>query len=137
MEKNLKLLTMVLSLTLFGTMALGCGSSGSGGDKDIASVTNPDSEKETDQETNSAVTIEEQVLFEGNDFKITATGIEDGLFGTDLKLLIENNSSQNITVQARNSNVNGFMVETMMSADVAAGKKANDSLTFETTGLKD
>lgn len=140
MEKNLKLLTMVLCLTLFGTMALGCGSSGSGGDKDITSVTNPDSEKETgetDQETSSAVTIEEQVLFEGNDFKITATGIEDGLFGTDLKLLIENNSSQNITVQARNSNVNGFMVETMMSADVAAGKKANDSLTFETTGLKD
>ena len=93
MKKNLKLLAMVLCLTLFGTMALGCGSSGSGGDKEIASVTNPDSEKETDQETNSAVTIEEQVLFEGNDFKITATGIEDGLFGTDLKLLIENNGN--------------------------------------------
>lgn len=85
----------------------------------------------------SDVTIEEQVLYDANDIKITATGLEDGLFGTELSLLIENNSSQNITVQARNANINGYMVDTMMSADVAAGKKANDSLTFETTSLKE
>ncbi|MGM9942315.1 MAG: hypothetical protein ACI32N_10075 [Bulleidia sp.] len=138
MKKNCKALAMILCLTLSGTMTLGCGSSDSG--KDISGVTNSDSETDTTgnhQETGSAVTIEEQVLYEGNDIRITATGIEDGLFGTDLKLLIENNSDQSITVQARNSNVNGFMVDTLMSADVAADKKANDSLTFETSGLKD
>ena len=63
--------------------------------------------------------------------------MEDGWLGTELKLLLENNSDKSITVQARNANVNGFMVSTMMSVDIAAGKKANDSLTFETSGLKD
>ena len=108
-------------------MALGSGSSDSGENETT----------ENNAEDTSAVTIEEQVLFEGNDIKITATGMEDGLFGTELKLLIENNSSKSVTVQARNTIVNGFMVDTMMSADVAAGKKANDSLTFQTSGLKD
>jgi len=150
MRKKTKLLAVLLCLALFASMALGSGSSDSGEDKEITNVTNPNSEKESDNaqaednattednaEDTSAVTIEEQVLFEGNDIKITATGMEDGLFGTELKLLIENNSSKTVTIQARNSNVNGFMVDTMMSADVAAGKKANDSLTFQTSGLKD
>ena len=69
--------------------------------------------------------------------KITATGLEDGWLGTDLKLLIENNGDTNVTVQARNSSVNGFMVDTMMSEDVVAGKKANTTLTFSTGGLKE
>ena len=149
MKRKFRLLAIMLCLALFATMALASGSSDSGEDKEIANVTSPDSEDKSDNEQeengstesngkdDSAVTIEEQVLFEGNDIKITATGIEDGLFGTELKLLIENNSSKGVIVQARNSNVNGFMVETMMSADVAAGKKINDSLTFETSGLKD
>ena len=150
MRKKTKLLAVLLCLALFASMALGSGSSDSGEDKEITNVTNPNSEKESDNaqaednattednaEDTSAVTIEEQVLFEGNDIKITATGMEDGLFGTELKLLIENNSSKTVTIQARNSNMNGFMVDTMMSADVAAGKKANDSLTFQTSGLKD
>jgi len=150
MRKKTKLLAVLLCLALFASMALGSGSSDSGEDKEITNVTNPNSEKESDNaqaednattednaEDTSAVTIEEQVLFEGNDIKITATGMEDGLFGTELKLLIENNSSKTVTIQARNSNVNGFMVDTMMSADVAAGKKANDSLTFQASGLKD
>ena len=109
MKKNLKLLALVLCLTLFATMALGSGSSDSGEDKEITNVTNPNSENESgdvqvgenettenNAEDTSAVTIEEQVLFEGNDIKITATGMEDGLFGTELKLLIENNSSKSI-----------------------------------------
>jgi hypothetical protein len=57
--------------------------------------------------------------------------------GTELKLLIENDSSQSITVQARNASVNGYMVDTLLSSDVASGKKANDSLTFETSGLNE
>ena len=96
-----------------------------------------DSGKASVKTENTDVSIEEQVLYDANDIKITATGLDDSWYGTELKLLIENNSSQDITVQARNANVNGYMVTTSMSADVAAGKKANDSLTFETTSLKD
>lgn len=96
-----------------------------------------DSGKASTKTENTDVSIEEQILYDANDIKITATGLDDSWYGTELKLLIENNSSQDITVQARNANVNGYMVTTSMSADVAAGKKANDSLTFETTSLKD
>lgn len=134
-------------MTFFGAMSLGSGSS-TGVDKEVSSVSTADasstdtSEAEettsnSSSKSNSAVTVEEQVLYDANDIKITATGLEDGWMGTELKLLIENNSSRSITVQSRNANVNGYMVTTMMSADVASGKKANDSLTFETSGLRD
>ena len=131
-------------------MAAGCGSDNIGEDKQIADVetdsagaeaessaTDAAEDGSTEETTGAAATITEQVLYDENDIKITATGLEDGLFGTELQLLIENNSGQGVTVQARNANVNGYMVSTMMSADVAAGKKANDSLTFETSGLKE
>lgn len=148
-KKTAYLLGILLTLS----MLTGCGSSGSNlQDKEISGVSNPTSGTENQisdaegtensssnegKNQSTKVTIEEQVLYDENDIKITATGMEDSLFGTDLKLLIENNSGKSITVQARNSNVNGYMVDTMMSADVASGKKANDSLTFQTSGLKE
>lgn len=153
--KKLNYFAFALAMTLTLPIMAGCGSSttsASGStDKEISSVSVSGKDTEAEEvasdvsnetpvestASSSAVTIEEQVLYDANDIKITATGIEDGLWGTDLKLLIENDSSTGITVQARNANVNGFMVDTMMSADVAAGKKTNDELTFETSGLKE
>ena len=143
----------LLSILLTASIFTGCGSSTTSmQDKEISGVSNPTSGTENSisdaegtensssnegKNQSTKVTIEEQVLYDENNIKITATGMEDSLFGTDLKLLIENNSGKSITVQARNSNVNGYMVDTMMSADVASGKKANDSLTFQTSGLKE
>lgn len=139
MKKRVKLLAVVLCLLLFATMALGSGSSGSGEDKKISDVSSGASstEETSTENVTTEIAIEEQVLYDENDIKITATGLEDSWLGTELQVLIENNSSQSITIQARNANVNGYMVPTVMSADVAAGKKANDSLTFETSGLKE
>lgn len=148
MKRNLKVVTLGLCLSLLSAMAAGCGSDNIGEDKEISGVesgstdgteasTTDAADESTEEATRAAATITEQVLYDENDIKITATGLEDGLFGTELQLLIENNSGQGVTVQARNANVNGYMVSTMMSADVATGKKANDSLTFETSGLKE
>lgn len=156
MRNKMKWLPVILCLVVFAAMALGSGSSSSSdGDKKISSVTTSsdtdsngsdsakaeekteETKEESKAEETSATTIEEQVLFDANDIKITATGMEDSWAGTKLTLLIENNSAKGITVQARNANVNGYMVDTMMSADVAAGKKSNDGLTFQTSGLKE
>ena len=144
MRKKTKNLAVMIGISLIVSMLSGCSVSNSAmQDKEIAVVENGSSDTNTDvlQETEntsvSEVSIEEQILYDGNDIKITATGMEDSIWGAELKLLIENNSSKTITVQARNCNVNGYMVTTMMSADVASGKKANDSLTFETSGLKE
>lgn len=84
-----------------------------------------------------STTINEVVLVDMADIKITAKELSnDGLFGAELKILIENNSTYDLTVQARNASVNGYMIETMLSADVAAGKKANDELIFSATELE-
>lgn len=45
-------------------------------------------------------------------------------------VLVENNSDESITVQTRESSVNGIMAETMFSCEVGPDKKANDSITF-------
>jgi hypothetical protein len=147
MKKKFNVVAMALCLSVFAAFAMGSGSSGSGVDKDISSVntttsstkeqSTASSEASNDEASLSEITVDEQVLYDENNIKITAKGIEDGWLGTELKLLIENNTDKSITVQARNANVNGYMVDTMMSADVAAGKMTNDSLTFETSGLKE
>ena len=129
--KNFKKLTAVfLCLALFAALALGSGSSDSGNTKEAKK-----DKKETAD--NSSVTVEEQVLYEGNNVKITATGFGEDIFGPELKLSIENNTDQNIVVQTRDASVNGYMVTTLFSVDVAAGKKANESLIFDSASLEE
>ena len=54
-----------------------------------------------------------------------------------LKLLVENNSDQNLTVQSHASSVNGYMITNIMSIDVASGKKVNDTLTLTSSEMED
>lgn len=72
--------------------------------------------------TTTAKETKEQVLIDSNGIKITFKGMDysDGIFGPEVKLLIENNTDKNYTVQVRNFSVNGFMIETSMSTDVNA-----------------
>lgn len=86
----------------------------------------------------NAVTLDETVIYDENDIKITATGFnENGFLGPELNLLIENNSAQNIMVQPDYCLVNGYMMYGLMSADVAVGKKDNDTLGFSRSTLKE
>lgn len=81
--------------------------------------------------------VAEQVLLDKRGIVIKATGLErDGTLGAELKLSIENGSTTDVTIQARNASVNGYMVGTMFSAEVAAGKKANDALVFLASDLE-
>lgn len=86
---------------------------------------------------NAEVTLEEQLLVDEKNIKITAKGLKaDSFYGPEIQLLIENNTDKDLTVQTRASSVNGYMVDASMSAEVAAGKKANDSLTFYSSDLE-
>lgn len=81
--------------------------------------------------------ISETILMDSDGIKITAKSLDkSGWMGPELKLLIENNTAQNLTVQARSVSVNGYMVGSSLSADVAAGKKANDELTLTASDLE-
>ena len=128
-----KALAIVLSLFMLLSLA-GCVELDMDDLKEPATVTPDDKSEEntkTEQPNASKVTIEEVVLVDEAGVKITAKSLNmESLFGPEVKLLIENNSGKNLTFQARSVSVNGYMVDTMMSVDVADGKKANDSLTF-------
>ena len=66
-----------------------------------------------------------QVLLDNQDVKITYNGIVDDWADKEIKILIENKSSRDLCIQVRNFSVNGYMVDTICSADVTAGNKAN------------
>lgn len=80
----------------------------------------------------------EQVLYEKNGIKITLKGLKmDSTFGPKLALLIENTTSTAYTVQVRDFSVNGYMVNTVFSSDVDAGKKNNDSISILSSSLEE
>lgn len=152
MKQSIRIISIVLVLAFFALMALGSGSSNSNKEvKEPSSVSSGGTEaeknslasdkaaastKESAAPKEPAITIEEAVLYDQNDIKITAKSFEPkGLFGPSIKLLIENNSTKSMTVQTRNCSVNGYMIETMLSSDVAAGKKSNDELVFSSSDL--
>ncbi len=128
MKRTLSIL-LVLALTL---SLAACGSS-PGDDLQSPTSVNPgnNSQQPSTNTPAAEATIKETVLLDESGIKITAKSLStDGLFGPELKLLIENNSGKDLTIQGRGVSVNGYMVDTMMSVEVVNGKKANDSLTI-------
>ncbi len=104
---------------------------------DMSQDKNTDGKSDDEEISNKDITIEETVLLDEEGVKITAKSINmDAFFGPEIKVLIENNSGKDLTIQCRNSSVNGFMVGTMFSADVANGKKANEGITLTESDLK-
>lgn len=104
--------------------------------QDSSDVSNQDDTQAPAQNNTQDVTIEESVLLDQAGIKITAKGFsDDSLWDNEIKLLIENTSDVNLTVQVRNFSVNGYMIDPSISADVAVGKKANDSISFSQSDL--
>jgi len=130
MKKRMKLLTSVLCLSIFFTVAQACGSSDSDEGKDIVS-----SENKGDSVT--TVSIEEQVLFEQDGIVVTAKEyVTDRIWGDGIKLLIENNSDKNVTVGCNALIVNNYMISDLFVSGVAAGKKANEVMYLSNTELE-
>ncbi len=99
-------------------------------------------EKQTEQEANSEkdepTSIEETVLLENEGLKVTATGIkEDKFLGSELNLLIENESSDAYELSVDSLCVNDYTTNALFLEDIAAGKKANKSVTLLNDTLKE
>ena len=160
MKKATKLISVLLILALFFAMAIGSGDDKDEKDNSVktpSSVTTEGKPDSNDSKVNNAdktepkatkqpvakatkepsISIEEAVLLDQNGIKITVKSLNtNGIFGPELKMLFENSSEQNVTIQARNTSVNGYMIEPMMSVDIASGKKANDSMTLSSSELE-
>ena len=138
-----KMSRILLALLLVFVMVFATACGGDGEIKQPANV-NGDSSGETNGtgtnndsgSSDEEVTIAETVLYEADGIKVTAKSLADGLLGTEVKLLIENDSSKNILITSGSVSANGYMMPTAaLYAEVAAGKKANESLTLMSSEL--
>lgn len=130
MKRKGKLIAVLLCFFVFGVLALGSGSSDDSGEAgSSASVST--------EEKSADVTVEEQTIVDESGVTVTVTGIDtDGFYGAELKLAIENNTGQNLTISARDMSINGVMIEPYLAEEVAAGKKANATLDIFSSNLK-
>ena len=135
MKKKIFLSLFVL-LVLFGVTA--CKPFGLHGKGRVKVVQNVDTDNNTkNTKTVTAANIKETVIFDKDGVKVTAKSIlYDGWNGPEIKVLIENNTSEDIVVQSRNFSVNGLMIDPILSATVAAGKKANDTISISESDLE-
>jgi len=92
---------------------------------------------ETEAPAQEQVTASQTVIYDTDGVKVTVTGYEDGWMGPELKLLIENNSKQNVLITADAVSVNGYMMSmASLYAEVAKEKKANEALSIMETELE-
>ena len=129
----------LLICTVFLAMAAASSSESSGTPKEITGSTGGSASDSASNSQTSAepVTIEEQVLFDRDGVVVTAKEYtQDSIWGDGIKLLVENNRDENITVSCRDLIVNHYMVSNLFSCDVAAGKKVNKDLNFSSSDLK-
>ena len=134
-------LIIFLLLPLLFISVVGCGNSSDSKTEPFAKKEKQNdsaNKKDNNQTTNKQkAKIEETVIMDRDNIKITAKSINyDGFMGPEIKLLIENNSDKNITVQTDNFTINDLVVDALFSADVAAGKKATDEITLSEDELK-
>lgn len=162
MRKKPRCLRTILCFTLLASVLLvGC-SSGTGDTKEITVVNNdmdsPTSEESSDSSSTADghgttaddfettaddskaaadVTIDEQVLIDQNNIVITAKEyVSDSIWGDGVKVLLENNSDQDVMVSCNALIVNDYMITDLFASEIAAGKKANDTIYLSSSGLE-
>ena len=145
--KKFKILALCLVMSAFAAMALGSGSDSSSEKKEIVASDSSSSTDSSDsasvdtkaeeKTTATAVTIEEQVLFEKDGLKVTATEyIVDSIWGDGIKLLVENEGTSDVGLGCNALIVNDYMITDLFSTTVAAGKKDYETLNLSSSGLK-
>lgn len=134
MKKLTKALCLIIVLAVFAGFAIGSGSSDDSTGKGIETSA---PSADTEGSAGSQITIEEQILLERDGVKITAKSYEvDKLWGEGIKLLVENSSDKNLVIGCDALIVNNYMITDLFSCDVAAGKKANETIYLLSSELK-
>ena len=142
-KKSKMLIALLLAIVMI--LATACSSSDEvkqpanvNGDSSVTSNEEPaGNESDNEQENDTVeITVAETVLYEADGVKVTATGYEDGWMGPEIKILVENDSSKNVLVTSASVSANGYMMPTAsLYAEVAAGKKANETLSIMSSEL--
>lgn len=86
----------------------------------------------------SEITINEQVLVDQDGVKITAVEYEtDSIWGDGIKMLLENNTNQNLMFSCQALIVNDFMITDLFAKSVAAGKNAYETMHLSNSQLRE
>ncbi len=160
MRNKTKWLAVILCMALFASLAIGSSSTSSSDTKQVAgSDQKTDSDGKTDTEVQGdsdekdkdsaaetvqkeeaaagEITVEEQVLIDQDGIKVTATGYEtDSFWGEGIKLLLENETDKTVSIGCNALIVNDYMISDMFVSEVAAGKKANETMHLSSSELK-
>ncbi len=92
--------------------------------------------EDTLPEFQKEATITETILYDENDVRIIATDLTYNNYAAELAVTIENNSDKDLDFISNSAgyscnSVNGYMIEDgYMNCDVAAGKKAKDTISI-------
>lgn len=147
--KKTRAAILLMAMLVFGAMALGSGSDSD--KKDItagseatetedgsAESENADSEAAGDNGASKATTeIETQVLLEADGLKITAEEyVTDSIWGDGIKMLIENDGTEDIGIGCTALIVNDYMITDLFSDIIAAGKKSYETLYLSSNELE-
>ena len=68
-----------------------------------------------------------RVVYQDANAKISYSGIRENWLGYQFDLTIENFTSRTLVVQVRETSINGFMVDSICSIEIAPRKKAQDN----------
>lgn len=133
-----KIIMLKILVILFVGMLTGCRGNDDG--KQPAGINTKDRNSEIEliekHSINNKENIKEKVIVDKAGIKITAKSIEYDDIVVEIKVLIENNSLQDITVQARDFSINGIMIDPSMSTDVSSGKKSNSTISIYNSDLE-
>lgn len=91
-------------------------------------TTNNSSNQQTTQSTATVSTIEETVMWDNDDIKVTALSLTSDQYYHIINLQIENKTNKDLYVMASRTAVNSFVVEPSMGVDVPANSTANGEL---------
>lgn len=123
---------MKKKFAMFAALCISMGLLAGCGNSESSSNSKPSNESQAEQEV-----VEENVIYESKNVKISYLGEDKSFMGPELKLKIENLSNQKINVQTRDVSVNDAMITTIFSSEVAPGKTATDSITLSESDLED
>jgi len=99
--------------------------------------TKPQGTEAPTQET-TAPTAKEVTLVDNDSCTVTVKGYDEkDILGYGVKVFLENKTDTSLMFSVDEVSVNGFMCDPFWATSVAAGKKANETITFLESDLKE
>lgn len=88
--------------------------------------------------TEEAATFQEQTIIDNDSCTVTLKEVdEDGTWSYDWKLNLVNKTEKNLMFSMENVSVNGVMADPFWASEVAAGKEANETVTWMSATLEE